>query len=279
MPITIPSSIAEIIPITKPLGRNGNGADAEDNADDTRPILVIDTGDLPRVAGQLRDIIAKSCQFFDRGGPARISWQASEKVPIVVRLNIHGVVRAAHQLCRPINMEAKRVTLPERVASLYLDMSGEWHLLPLVSISTAPILAKDGTLQTVTGYQTATGVFCCNLPELNIPITPTVAEAEAALRALRQAFRSFPFADAARSTRNGVEVVDLDWPMGYDESSFVCGLLTAICRQSLWLAPGLLLNAPSISGAGTGKGLLVRAIATIAYGMLPRPFPPGTRDG
>jgi hypothetical protein len=96
MPITILSSIAEIIPITKPLGRNGNGADAADVADDTRPILVIDTGDLPKVAKQLRDIIAKSCQFFDRGGPARISWQASEEVPIVVRLNIHGVVRAAH---------------------------------------------------------------------------------------------------------------------------------------------------------------------------------------
>jgi putative DNA primase/helicase len=275
MPITIPSSIAEIIPITKPLGRNGNGADAADNADDTRPALIIDTGDLPRVARQLRDIIAKSCQFFDRGGPARISWQASEKVPIVVRLNIHGVVRAAHQVCRPINMEAKPVTLPERVASLYLDMSGEWHLLPLVSISTAPILAKDGTIQTVTGYQTATGVFCCNIPDLNIPARPTRAEAETALATLRNAFRTFPFSDAKRKSENGVDVVDLDLSLGYDESSLLCGLLTAICRQSLWLAPGLLLNAPSISGAGTGKGLLVRAIASIAYGMLPRPFPPG----
>lgn len=76
MSLTIPSSIAEIIQITKPLGHNG--ADAADDADDTRPILIIDTGDLPRVARQLRDIIANSGQFFDRGGPARISWQASE---------------------------------------------------------------------------------------------------------------------------------------------------------------------------------------------------------
>jgi hypothetical protein len=174
-------------------------------------------------------------------------------------------------------MEAKLVTLPERLASLYLDMSGEWHLLPLVSISTAPILAQDGTIQTVTGYQTATGVFCCNIPDLNIPAKPTRAEAETALATLRKAFRTFPFSDAKRKSENGVDVVDLDLSLlGYDESSLLCGLLTAICRQSLWLAPGLLLNAPSISGAGTGKGLLVRAIAAIAYGMLPRPFPPGS---
>jgi hypothetical protein len=276
MPITIPSSIAEIIPITKPLGRNG--ADAADDADDTRPILVIDTGDLPKVAKQLRDIIARSGQFFDRGGPARISRPASEKVPTVVRLSIHGVVRAAHELCRPVKISPdgpQLVTLPERVASLYLDMNGEWHLLPLVSISTAPILAKDGTIQTVTGYQTATGVFCCNIPDLDIPEKPTRAEAEAALATLRQPFRTFPFADAKRRTEDGVEVIDLAEPPGYDESAFFSGLLTAICRQSLWLAPGLLLNAPSISGAGTGKGLLVRAISLIAYGLLPRPFPPG----
>ncbi len=273
MSLTIPSSIAEIIQITKPLSRNG--ADAADDADNTRPVLIIDTGDLPRVARQLRDIIAKSGQFFDRGGPARISWQASEKVPIVVRLNIHGVVRAAHDLCRPINIEGNFVTLSERVASLYLDMNGEWHLLPLVSISTAPILAKDGTIQTVTGYQTASGVFCCNIPELNIPAKPTRAEAEAALATLRKPFRTFPFADAKRRIENGVEVIDLVEPLCYDESAFLSGLLTAICRQSLWLAPGLLLNAPSISGAGTGKGMLVRAIGLIAYGMLARPFPPG----
>ena len=33
--------------------------------------------------------------------------------------------------------------------------------------------------------------------------------------------------------------------------------------------------APTVSGAGTGKGLLVRAICMIAFGYLPRAFPPG----
>jgi hypothetical protein len=70
-------------------------------------------------------------------------------------------------------------------------------------------------------------------------------------------------------------VVDLDQPVGLDESTFLNGLLTAVCRQSLWLAPGLLINAPSYSGAGTGKGLLLRAINMTAYGTNCRPFTAG----
>jgi hypothetical protein len=266
MSITMPSSIAEIIHIDMPECRKGNGADVADDADDALPILVVDSGDLPKVAKQLRDIVARSGQFFDRGGPARISLLANEKVPTVVRLNACGVVRAAHELCRPVNMDGKPVTLPERVANLYLDMLGEWRLSPLTSITTAPILATDGTIQTVAGYQPGSGVYCCNFPHLDLPARPTRADAEEALATLRVPFRTFPFADAKRKIENGVEVVGLDQPMGYDESAFLCGLLTAICRQSLWLAPGLLLNAPSISGAGTGKGLLVRSISLIAYG-------------
>src|SRR5258708_16757456 len=60
-----------------------------------------------------------------------------------------------------------------------------------------------------------------------------------------------------------------------DESGLHAGLMTAVCRQSLWLAPGFLLNAPQISGAGSGKGLLARAISAVAYGIRPRPFTPG----
>jgi hypothetical protein len=276
--VTIASSITEIISITPPKeSLNGGGADAAADADASKPLLVIDPADLPQAAKGLRDIFANSNRLFDRGGPTRIAYRADEKVPVAVRLNNHGVVRMAHELCQPAryaNGGLERVTLPERVAALYLDMDGEWNLLPLASISTAPILAADGTIQSVEGYQPAAGVFCCNLPKLDLPERPTRAQAEAALRLLRQAFRTFPFSDAKRKTEDGVEVIDPDQQIGYDESGFLCSLLTAICRQSLWLAPGLLLSAPSISGAGTGKGLLVRCIATIAYGMLPRAFPP-----
>ena len=70
-------------------------------------------------------------------------------------------------------------------------------------------------------------------------------------------------------------MVDLDHPPGRDESTFLVGLLTAISRPNLWLAPGFLVRAPEISGAGTGKGLLVRSICAIAFGIHPRAFTKG----
>src|SRR5450755_4065187 len=51
--------------------------------------------------------------------------------------------------------------------------------------------------------------------------------------------------------------------------------MTAVCRSSLWLAPGMLVTAPAVSGAGSGKGLLVRAICMIAFGIRPRAFTTG----
>jgi hypothetical protein len=54
-----------------------------------------------------------------------------------------------------------------------------------------------------------------------------------------------------------------------DESSFLCSLLTAACRPSLHLAPGAFFGAAPMSGAGVGKGLLVRCINAIAFGRQP----------
>jgi hypothetical protein len=64
---------------------------------------------------------------------------------------------------------------------------------------------------------------------------------EAALRQLRGVFRTFPFGDASRrrDASLGLDVVDLLEPPGRDESAFLLALMTAVCRPSLWLAPGI----------------------------------------
>ena len=67
----------------------------------------------------------------------------------------------------------------------------------------------------------------------------------------------------------GVAVVDTSTPPGRDESAFLVGLLTAVCRPSLHLAPGLMLRAAPMSGAGSGKGLLARCICIVAFGREP----------
>jgi hypothetical protein len=159
---------------------------------------------------------------------------------------------------------------------MYLARPDEWNLPPLAGICTAPLLSADGSVRTAEGYDQSTGLWCANVPALQIPEHPTRADAEAALRRLRETFQTFPFSDAVRrlEPRLGTDVVNLDHPPGLDESTLLAGLMTAICRPSLWLAPGLLIRAPT-SGSGTGKGLLVRSICAIAFGVRPRAFTKG----
>jgi hypothetical protein len=72
-----------------------------------------------------------------------------------------------------------------------------------------------------------------------------------------------------------MKVVDIDRPPRFAESAYIAALLTSVCRPALWVAPGLLIISPSISGSGAGKGRLARAAAAIAYGSRPSPFPAG----
>src|SRR5207237_5637329 len=98
---------------------------------------------------------------------------------------------------------------------------------------------------------------------------PGVVGAARALRLIRHTFKTFCFADAETVDDGEVPVVHVLKPPARDESSFLAALLTAVCRPSLHLAPGVLLRAPPMSGAGAGKGLLARCICIIAFGREP----------
>src|SRR5262249_26020703 len=158
---------------------------------------------------------------------------------------------------------------------LYLALSGEWMLPHLSGISSAPVLTKDGGIRAGDGYDTATCLYCVGKTLPDVPERPSACDAGDALALLRIFFRTFPFADAVRCREGDLDVVDLTTDPGQDESAFLTLLLTGVCRPSLWMAPGALVTAPAISGAGTGKGMLVRAICAIAYGIQPRAFTSG----
>lgn len=153
-------------------------------------------------------------------------------------------------------------------------MRGEWELAPLNGITSAPLLDEAGGIHAHEGYDPGTGMWCERVPlGLNamVPARPTQAEASAALLVLRRLLRTFAFADAVTIREEGqdVPVVDLAQAPGADESAALVGLLTAVCRPSLPLAPGLLVRAAPFSGAGSGKGLLVRVLCAIAFGRAP----------
>lgn len=245
-----------------------------------RPQLIIHIDDLPATARALRDLFARSGQFFERGLPARLMPPTCGIVPQSIPLNANSIVNEAHHLCRPVVMHhghPQGKTLPNRIASLYLSMCGSWNLPLLNGITTAPILAADGSIRAVDGYDSETGLWASAVPALKLPGRPSQDDAAVALMLLRRIFMTFPFKDAARhwDTALKAEVVNLRQPPAQDESALLVGLLTCVCRPCLWLAPGLIVNAPAISGSGSGKGLLVRALCAIAFGLQPHAIAPG----
>jgi hypothetical protein len=242
-----------------------------------KPLLIVDEANLPDTAFALRDLLATSSHLFARGVPVRLF--ADSSFPIVTQLNRSRVVIEAHERCRPAVIrkgEPIPITLPSVVADLYLALGSEANLRPLAGITFAPILEADGDIRASDGYDPRTKLWCATLPQLILQERPTDGEADAAFSTLRRALQTFPFADAIRKKHSsGVEVVDVAKPPGDDESALLAALVTACCRPSLELAPGVLVEAPAVSGSGTGKGLLVRAISAIAFGTCPNAFTVG----
>ena len=249
---------------------------ARDGGDGTKPPLLVDRGDLPATAERVRDVLATRPMLFDRGIPVRLALDGQRGVMVADMMTAHTVTREVHAACAPYAIRRtkdgerqERVTLPERVASLFLDMRGDYGLRPLNGIACAPLLAESGEVLPGDGYDPVRGLWCEQVPKFEVPTRPTRADALAALRRIRLRLRTFPFADAETIEFNGSRVVDVDQPPGDDESAALAALLTAVCRASLDRAPGLLVRGAAISGAGTGKGLLVRTVCAAAFGRAP----------
>jgi hypothetical protein len=244
-----------------------------------RPELVVHRADLPDTVAALRRVLAQAENLFDRGGVPVVLVRPSDGGPPVARaLTYNSVIFHAHKHCRPVRIDkdgsVQPLTLPAAVAKMYLDL-GEWDLPPLGGVATSPLLADDGTFGTTTGYDRTRSLWCEAVPDVAVPDHPTRRDAETALRLLREAFRSFPFKDAVTIQHDGLALVDTSTPPEMAESCLLAGLLTAACRVSLDLAPGLLVTAPEVTGTGSGKGLLVRAICTVAFGAPPAAFTSG----
>ena len=206
------------------------------SAPTNKPELIIHAGNLPATAEALRDVFAASGKFFDRGMPVRVMRNEHEGAPSAMPLTKSRVIIEAHHLCQPVKLDGDGqyipATLPDRVAQMYLDMIGEWHLQPLAGFSTSPLLSDDGAVRIADGYDSVTRLWCCSIPKLELLSRPSRADANFALAQLRRAFRTFPFADAPR-TRDadlGVEVVDIEKPAGFDESAF----LVTLTRVRFW---------------------------------------------
>lgn len=245
----------------------------------SRPDLFVDEADLPQTAKELGARLAREQTLFNRGGPVRLTFDPTTQEVRVDALTPNSVATIAHEIARPYRMRAAKggvgtvervnITLPDRLARIYLDDPSAWKLRPLDGITSTPLLHQDGSIMARTGYHADTRLYCADVPRVDVPEYPAREEALAALRLLRKIFATFAFADSVRVPSGEVTSVDLDAPPGVDESAFLVALMTVVCRPSLDLAPGVVVRGAQHSGSGVGKGLLIRCMCTIANGRTP----------
>lgn len=237
------------------------------------PDFLILLTDLIGTLERLAAILASAPALFVQAG--RLVEIVGDGVHIETR-TVRPATLEAHALriCRPVK---PMLGFPGAVTPAYLGRTlveqllhqpQLWAFRELRGVTWAAPLSDDGTWRTEAGYDPASKMWVIGSELPIMPETVTQEAAAAALLEIRRTFASFPFADRTVAVdATGESVVDLTQPPGRDESAFIVGLMTAVCRPSLPLAPALLLRAPSVSGAGTGKGLLARAVMHIAYGI------------
>ena len=263
---------------TRKATSKGKSERAAPKAGDERP-RKIEKHSPEKTVAELRGILGWNGGLYDRGKIVKMVDDQARGGSVAHVMTPAALVMATHQASRPYlvkvtgdSIEEVDAALPHQIAVMYQDWR-DWGLPPLNGIAATPFLGEDGSIRTAQGYDSATGMWCEeNMPNVAglVPRKPDKDVAAKALLVVRNQFRTFCFADAIMvSEGGGVMVVDTNRPPGMDESSFLAALLTAPCRPSLWLAPGALFGASPMSGAGVGKGLLVRCICEIAFGRQP----------
>ena len=132
----------------------------------------------------------------------------------------------------------------ERICHVMVKTGRFQHLAVLKCLTRQPFLRSDGSLCSQIGYEPATASFGVFKPEeYDVPDQPTRQQAMDALALLDELLDEFAFA------------------MPHDRSAALSGMLTAVVRVSLPLAPMFHVRAAQI---GSGKSYLCELIAALA---------------
>lgn len=190
------------------------------------------------------------------------------KKPSLRSVTVHHVINAVHFHCDVVRANRKGEETPDQfpkdAAHLLLAMADRFP--ELRGLSSGPKLREGGGIEILDGYDEESGLFYYDVPRVRVPRHATRRDAEQALALLRRLLMTFCFADAVRGADGKVEQAE---PPGFDETSALVAIVTAVSRPFLDFAPGLVVTAPALNGSGAGKGLLVRLVCLIAYGTMP----------
>jgi hypothetical protein len=224
------------------------------------PEIQVVPGELPRIVDQAENaLLTADCGFYQRGGivvrPVLTKLATADgretmgwRLVSVDKLHAADVMTRTARFLK-FNKRADgwvATDAPTKIAETFLARQGEWNLPVLSGIATTPFLRADGTICDRPGYDAISGTLyqpTCEFP--TIPELPSRADALAALGLIQKLIAEFPFTSEASC------------------SVALSGFCTAIDRRAMPTAPLHALTAPA---AGTGKSLLVDAIALVTTG-------------
>jgi hypothetical protein len=231
------------------------------------PQIFVIKGELPRVVDEAEAaLLGSSHEVYQRGGqlvrplllptiPANDDWKFT---PLTRPWLVEALTRAARFLKYDARAKAWVPTdAPDEVADALLSRGGKWKMPVLAGISRTPFLRRDGSVCDTPGYDSSSGVLfkpgSDSFPP--IPRQPAKADAVEALALLERLLQRFPFVSRAART------------------VALSAILTMLDRRSMTAAP---LHAFTSPAAGTGKSLLVDAVALLATR---RPMPVISQGG
>ncbi|MER2520226.1 MAG: hypothetical protein ABTQ34_06005 [Bdellovibrionales bacterium] len=152
----------------------------------------------------------------------------------------------------------KSINPPQKIVEAILAKDGERQFPRLTAVITAPTMWVDGAVLDREGYDAQTGQLLVRTGEdffAEIPHTPSVDQAIAALRKLWEPISKFPFV----------------WDV--DRAVALAALLSTCVRPALPTCPGFAFDAPA---AGTGKTLLAKVVGALGTGREPDILPPAS---
>jgi hypothetical protein len=222
------------------------------------PSIIIDNRQLSELTSQALAAIQRANSppsvFVRSGGLVRVVYDEQD-IPKIEPLD---VARIRCRLTEVANFFTMRKsdggyiavgTNPPKTLAENVLAQQDWELPPLVGVARAPILRTDGTICTRPGYDCASRLVYCPDPSLNlreVPDNPCGEEVRACVDILLEVIADFPFVDDA-SRANALAIL-------------FSILMRPVIKGHVPLA---IVDAPM---QGTGKSLLITALAKIAVG-------------
>ena len=126
--------------------------DGADEVDDlplkpvSKPRILVDPANPDSTVLALRDILMPSGGLYDRGLPVRLARDAITGATRIQPLTPEGLIRVAHEKCRPYRLktvggatEEVDCKFPRDLAVMYLQWQGSWNLPVLKAPSFAQL--------------------------------------------------------------------------------------------------------------------------------------------